>query len=204
MSNEKEEVKVEEEKKSEGMIITRLYKWDAEKNKRIYVSRIITRSKKHSGKVKANYTPYRAYAMVFKSTDELMQFQYWLVSGNHGMDAADLLMEKEQISKTFIEEFGEDDMKEGRVAKMNFLAAREFYEGNIARCNAALHELKKIDLNELDAQGKVEVPGIITELEKERDIYTVKLQELFMTELDDVEEKFIEADGDTIKKAGDA
>jgi len=166
-----------EEKKQEGMIVVRLFK--EQNGKRKYISRIMTRNKHMSGNVQVNYTQHRKYAMIFKTAHQIVQFQFFITHGNHGVKAEDLNLEREQVKKTFEEEFGKDPLGDERVPMLNFVEQKDFLEKNIQTRTAAIQEMEKIDLTELKTEAeRIEVTEIIEGLKKERDIYTLNLQDL--------------------------
>lgn len=175
----------QEEKKQEGMIIVRLYRTNPKTKKKEYISRIFTRNKRRTNHLQVNYTPHKEMAYVFKTMEEIVQFYDLIVKGNHGVNKDDLKLEREQVSKTFVEEFGEDPMpKEQRVEYMNFLAKKEYYESNIRARDITLKELSKIDKDELTKEAKEEVEDVMINLAKERDVFVVRLNKLLNDEDD--------------------
>lgn len=155
------------------MVIVRLYKITPTGKKK-YISKIIhkAKNKKH---IQVNLTGNKDNAQIFKTTEEIFEFYAFLESGKRGVVTDDLQMEREETDKTFEEVFGEDVLKESRVEKMNFLAAKDFYEGRALQVMEQIKELEKINLDELSEDAKIEVEKVKVNLQKEHDLYIVEL-----------------------------
>lgn len=165
-------------RRENNMIVVRLYKLEDDGRKK-YVSKVVTRNKHRTNNVQVNLTFDYAKAMVFKTTEELVQFQFYLTNGNHGVNASHLKMEYETIDKTFEEAFGVDPMdKAERVEKMNFLAKKDHLEAAIRSKDAELKNMNEIDLSELPDAHREEVSAVIATVTRERDLYFLQLQEL--------------------------
>jgi hypothetical protein len=159
------------------MVIVRIYKMVDGKKK--YVSRMFTRDKHCDDKIRVNLTPYKAYAMVFKTTEEIVQFQVLIAYHNHGLKPDGLILEREEVDKTFVEEYGEDPLgNETRVELMNMLAKKDHYEKLIKDVDLNLKEVEAINLDELTDEAKNEVLEVIEGLKKQRDIYIATLQRI--------------------------
>ena len=164
-----------------GMTVVRLYQIENDKKK--YVSKVTTRNKKCTNHIQINLTYLRNKAMVFKTAEEVTQFQFYITNGTHGVNADKLMIEPEVLEKTFEEEFGKDPMdKDLRVELMNTLAKKDYLEDCIRKKDAEIKDLEAIDLTELPKTHQVEVKDTIALITKERDLYILQLQDMLKDE----------------------
>jgi len=159
------------------MIIARIYELD-QQGKKLYIPKTYNKNAKTYEEVKIYLTKTKKRAYVFRSMDEIWLFFKLSKKYNWNVNLNNLKIEKEEIKKTFEEEFGEDLLKETHQELYNEYT-KTTYKEHLAQLDSNIAELKKIKVEEFkEDKQKIEVLENISNLEKEKILYEEMLKKI--------------------------
>lgn len=165
------------------MTIVRLYRkikhHDGKETKK-YVSQKYMKNKK-TGDPQIQETNNRDMAMIFKTTEEIVQFHFVFATQINRLGSK-LLLEKEEIDKTFEEVFGVDVNAEVKADLIEMLIDKDKLEADILLLTRKLDTLYSINMRELIPQAQEEVKHTISLLETELGIKNDSLKKLMEAE----------------------
>lgn len=161
-----------------NMTVVRLYK-DVNGRRKYLSKQYTTTGKGKNRRPRVHLTFNKRMAMVFKTTEELVQFNYYFPD-------MDLMLEREQVDHTFEDEFGVDILKDAKAEMIDLRIKQDQIEHRIAEVDAKLNALKDVNLDELETLARIEVEEVIENLNKEKAVYENQLSELMEDDYEDI------------------